>query len=157
MKDGNITMDNGHQNITLTMYEAEKSDEYSVLETRSICTSNKTLGEKLKKEDLELETLLNLEPPDPGSHIPETDTGDINISSLFKEEEEDLVTSKVKEKPALRENISKHKAVWQPVRKTNPTIAPCYSVSNFADKEIRATKRPYLTLHVLLQKHGHRC
>ena len=124
MKDGKITMDNGHQNIKLTMYKAEKSDEHSVLETRSICTSNKTLGEKPKKKDLEFDTLLNLEPPDPVLHIPETDLEDMNISSLFKEEEEDLVTHKVKEKPAPKANISKHKAVWQPVRhKNNPTIA----------------------------------
>ena len=94
------------------MYEAEKSDEHSVLETRSICTSNKTLGERLKREELEFKTLLSLEPPDPSLLIPETDLGDMTISSLFKEEEEDLVTSKVKKKPAPKENASKHKAVW---------------------------------------------
>ena len=103
-------------------------------------------GERPKKEELEFETLLNLEPPDPGSHRLEIDLEEMNISSLFKEEEEDLITSKVKEKPTLRENISKHKVVWQPVLKTNPTIAPCDSVSNFADKEIRATKRPRISL-----------
>jgi len=147
MKDRKITMEDGHEKITLTMYNSEQSDEFSVLGTQSIRAFEGDLGNTSKnqprEEDLELRTLLNLVPPNPTPHIPEIDLEDMNLSSLFDEEEEDLKTSKVKKKLAPKQNISKHKAVWQPVRhKTNPTIAPCYSISNFAEKEMGVAKKP---------------